>query len=149
MRACPISSIRSTRSRIARDAEAYLARLSEFARALDQNSERQRTDAAAGVFAPDFALDLALGQLQALRGKPAAETVLVKSIVGAPRRRVSPETGAGGPKAGDYRRVPGARPADRPGAAAPHEGDSKAGIWRLKQGEAYYRMRSPTRPPPI
>ena len=62
------------------DADAYLARLSGFATALDQNSESVRADAALGVFAPSFALDTALGQMKALRDQPAAQTVLVTSI---------------------------------------------------------------------
>jgi uncharacterized protein (DUF885 family) len=122
------------------DAEAYLARLGEFSRALDQNTERQRTEAAAGVFAPDFALDLALGQLQALRGKPAAETVLVKSIV-----RRTKEKGIAGDWGGRAEKLvtAGVFPAlDRQIALVRQlraKADNKAGIWRLKQGEAYYR----------
>ena len=64
----------------AAEADAYLARLEAFGRALDQNSEKQREDAARGVFAPSFALDTTLTQLRALRGVPAAQTILVTSI---------------------------------------------------------------------
>jgi uncharacterized protein (DUF885 family) len=121
------------------DADAYLARLSEFSRALEQNTERQRADAAAGVFAPDFALDLALGQLRALRGKPAAETVMVQSIA-----RRTKEKGISGDWAARAEKLVsgGVFPAlDRQIALVQglrKRADSKAGIWRLKQGEAYY-----------
>ncbi|OYY71630.1 DUF885 family protein [Sphingomonas sp. 28-63-12] len=63
------------------DAEAYCARLAGFAVALDQDSEAQREEASRGYVAPDFALDLTIGQLQALRGKPAADSGLVRSLV--------------------------------------------------------------------
>ena len=56
----------------AADAEAYLARLEAFGTALDQDSEVQRAEAAKGIVAPDFALELTLGQLATLR-KPAPE----------------------------------------------------------------------------
>ena len=65
----------------AADADAYLARLEAFGRALDDNSEKQRQDAARGVFAPNFCLATTLDQMRALRSKPAAESILVTSIV--------------------------------------------------------------------
>jgi uncharacterized protein (DUF885 family) len=64
----------------AADGEAYLARIAAFATALDQNSEKQRQDAAKGVFAPSFVLDTTLAQLRALRDHPAGESVLVSSL---------------------------------------------------------------------
>ena len=57
----------------AADADAYLARLAQFPTALDQSLERQKADAARGVFAPDYILDTTLKQLRALRDQPAAE----------------------------------------------------------------------------
>lgn len=63
------------------DAEAYLARLSAFPTALDDSLARQMADASRGIFAPDFALDITLQQLAALRNQPAANTVLVESLV--------------------------------------------------------------------
>ena len=62
------------------DADAYLARLTAYAKALDDNLAWANHDAAAGVIAPDFALDLALAQLNAIRGRPAADTILVTSL---------------------------------------------------------------------
>ena len=66
----------------AADGEAYLARIAAFATALDQNSEKQRQDAAKGVFAPSFVLDTTLAQLRALRDHPAGESGLVRSLAG-------------------------------------------------------------------
>lgn len=63
----------------AEDADAYLDRLSAFAVQLDQNTERQKHDAALGVAPPDFLLDTTLVQLMATR-KPADQSLLVTSI---------------------------------------------------------------------
>jgi len=121
------------------DAEAYLARLDAFSTALDQNSAVARADAAAGVSAPSFALDLTLGQLAALRGKPARDTVMVASIA----RRTGEKKIAGDWEA-QAERIINARvfPAlDRQIAqvkAMRAEANSDGGVWRLKDGEAYY-----------
>jgi uncharacterized protein (DUF885 family) len=61
-------------------ADAYLARLSAYTRMLDQETTRIGEDAAAGVIAPDFAVDGALGQLRNFAGRQAAQTVLVTSL---------------------------------------------------------------------
>lgn len=65
----------------ATDAEAYLARLQQFATLLDNETTEQRRQAGRGYVAPGWSLDLALGQLGELR-KPAAEkSTMVESIV--------------------------------------------------------------------
>jgi uncharacterized protein (DUF885 family) len=66
----------------AADAEAYLSRLSEFARLLDYETEDQRAQAARGYLAPGWSLDLALGQIAKLRNQPAAGNGLVTSLAG-------------------------------------------------------------------
>jgi uncharacterized protein (DUF885 family) len=59
------------RVRDAADADAYVAQVQAFAGAIDAETERQREDAAKGMFAPDYILDTTLKQLAAVRGKPA------------------------------------------------------------------------------
>jgi uncharacterized protein (DUF885 family) len=51
----------------AADADAYLSRLEDFAKELDDNTEGMRHDQSAGVVPPDFILDLTLAQLTATR----------------------------------------------------------------------------------
>ncbi|HJO65386.1 MAG TPA: DUF885 family protein, partial [Sphingomonas sanguinis] len=58
----------------AADADAYVARVEAFAGAIDADTERQRQDAAKGVFAPDYILDTALKQLAAVRDKAPEAT---------------------------------------------------------------------------
>lgn len=65
----------------AADAEAYLSRLSAMATALDNDSAVQEAEAAKGLLAPDFSVDLTLGQMTRLRATPAAESGLVRSLV--------------------------------------------------------------------
>ena len=50
------------------EADAYLARLEAFPKAIDDSSARQRDDAARGVFAPDYILDTSSSSWRA-RGK--------------------------------------------------------------------------------
>lgn len=64
----------------AADAEAYLDRLADFARVLDAENAVQEDAAKRGLLAPAFALDLALGQMAALRKPAPAESGLVTSL---------------------------------------------------------------------
>lgn len=61
--------------------EAYLARLSGFARALDQESAMIAEDAGNGMIPPDFAIDGAITQLNGFASNAPAQTVLVQSLV--------------------------------------------------------------------
>ncbi len=125
--------------RTADDAEAYLARLTDFARILDQETERVLHDAGLGVVAPDFVIDKTLGNLRALHGTAPAETTLVRSIVRRTRENnVAGDWGTraaglvGGPIQAALGRQTAAFERLRPRAV--HD----AGIWRLPEGEAYY-----------
>jgi uncharacterized protein (DUF885 family) len=122
------------------DAEAYLARLSAFPRVLDQSSERQRQDAARGVFAPDYILDTTLRQLRALRDQPAGRTQLVQSVARRAREKSI---------AGDWGRTAEEIVADSVFPALDRQialvtdlrrrASHDAGVWRLPDGEAYYQ----------
>jgi uncharacterized protein (DUF885 family) len=122
------------------DADAYLARLEQFALRLDEEAEVVRHDVALGVIPPDFALLKTLVQMNALRSQPAESATMTLSLV----RRTKEKN-----IAGDYA-IPAAKilsekvyPAlDRQIALvsdmqkrATHD----AGVWKLPDGEAYYR----------
>ena len=79
----------------AADAEAYLSRLSEFAKLLDYETEHQRAEAARGYLAPAWSLDLALGQIAKLRGQPAATSGLVTSVAERAKAKNIPGDWAG------------------------------------------------------
>lgn len=123
----------------AADAEAYLSRLAQFARVLDNDTAEQRAQAARGFLAPSWSIDLTLGQMRKLRDVPADKSTMVDSLV----RRASDKN-----IAGDWMRRASAivtqsvypaldrqialmerlRPTSRPGD----------GAWRLPNGEAIY-----------
>ena len=65
----------------ASDAEAYLSRLSAFARSLDEESVEQKAEARRGFIAPGWSIDLTLGQMNKLRGQQAEGSGLVQSLV--------------------------------------------------------------------
>ena len=121
------------------DAAAYLARLAAFPRALDQSLERQRADAAGGVFAPDYILDMALSQLRTLRGQPAASSQLVTSLTRrAAAKRLGTDHGPAAEKIVAEQVYPAldrqiALLTELRARAAHH-----AGVWRLPDGVAYY-----------
>ncbi|MDP3852934.1 DUF885 family protein [Phenylobacterium sp.] len=123
----------------AADADAYLARLKAFAVAMDQDLDRMKADVAGGVVPPDFICDLALGQMKALRDQPAAATIMVTSIAGKAKA-----ANLTGDYAGPATQIVTGEifPAlDRQIAAmtaARAVATSDAGVWKLKDGAAYY-----------
>jgi len=69
------------------DAQAYVTRLEEFARVINQEVDHARTDAARGVVPPSYILDKALTQTRTLRDDRGAESSLVRSLVRRTRER--------------------------------------------------------------
>jgi uncharacterized protein (DUF885 family) len=125
--------------RTTEDAEAYLSRLDAFATALDQETEEQRAQAARGFLAPDWSLDLTLVQMRKLRGAPAAQSNMVRSLV--TRAKAAEVHGEWEGKATkivaekvypaldrQIAAIEALRPTTRPGD----------GAWRLPQGDAIY-----------
>lgn len=125
--------------RTAADADAYLSRLKAFAVALDQDLERQKADVAAGVLPPDFICDLALAQMKALRDQAPEATIMVTSIAGKAK-----SANLTGDYAGPATKIVTQEvfPAlDRQIAAMQAiraKANADAGVWKLKDGEAYY-----------
>ncbi len=127
------------------DAEAYLARVHEMARVIRQETERTRKDAALGVISPDFILANAIGQQQGLLAVPADKARLATAL----GRKVREAHLEGAPLDGNWqarcqavveREVYPALAAQLDTlkglqAKAGHD----AGVWRLPNGEAYYR----------
>lgn len=121
------------------DVDAYLARLEQFPRVLDQETERARADAARGVTPPDFVLYKTITQLTALRSMQGDKSVLVSSL--AERTKAAKLEGDFAAKAEAIVDGPIANALDRQLAfviglkdKAVHD----AGVWRLPDGEALY-----------
>ena len=62
------------------EANAYLTRLANYARVVDQETARIGEDAAAGVIQPNFTIDGAVRQLSEFAATAPAQTVLVSSL---------------------------------------------------------------------
>jgi uncharacterized protein (DUF885 family) len=120
------------------DCEAYLSRMEAYARVLDQETDRIRRDAGQAVILPDFLLNTALGQMQDAQKVPAERQRIVTSLAARARKKnLGDYTGQAGKIAADkilpaLNRQIAALEALRPRAT--HD----AGVWKLKDGEAYY-----------
>ena len=123
----------------AADAEAYLSRLSAMAKALDNDTAVQQAEAARGLLAPDFSVDLTLGQMTRLRATPAAASGMVASLT-----RRTAEKGIPGDWGARATRIVSTEvyPAlDRQIALMRRLRPSarkEAGLWAVPRGEAIY-----------
>lgn len=121
------------------DADAYLARMAAYARQLDQETVRVTRDLHAGVVAPDFILDNAIGQITAARAQSAGESQLVQSLVTrAKAKSVSGDYAAPATRVLEAKINPAL---DRQLAAlkaARARATSDAGVWKLPDGADYY-----------
>ena len=121
------------------DADAYLARMEAMARVLDQETERVRRDAGLGVVLPDFLRATALGQMERFVQMPAAQQRMVSSLATRAKQHAI---------AGDYAGQATKLLADKIYPAlgrqiaalktAGTKANADAGVWKLKDGEAYY-----------
>lgn len=121
------------------DAEAYLSRLHAFGFVLDDQSAVQREQAARGIVAPGWSIDLVLAQMGKLRAPAPEANGMVESLV----RRTTAK-GLAGDWRGRAARIVAADvyPALDRQIALMHRlrrttpaGD---GAWRLKRGDAIY-----------
>lgn len=121
------------------DADAYLSRVEEFGRLLDQEVEAAQHDAALGVIPADFTLDKALIQFKSMLGVAPNASPLVQSVA-----RRTKEKGIAGDYAGQAERLYAekVRPALARQAALLESWRPKAshdaGVWRLPKGDEYY-----------
>ncbi|WP_395647262.1 DUF885 domain-containing protein [Terricaulis sp.] len=126
------------------DADAYLARLREYVRALDQDTAIIGEDARVGVVPPDFAIDKAIVQLNAFASARPRDTVLVQTLV---RRLPGVSEISEADRAGYIQQAESAVrdaifPAYQRQIAALREvrrtATHDAGVWKLPQGAEMY-----------
>ena len=122
------------------DAEAYIARLEEFAGNLDGETARCREARAGGLVPPRFLLDKALGQLRQSAENTARGGTVVESI-----ERRTREKGIAGDWAAQARKiatdeiVPALRRQIAELEAERAVAKDAPGMWAQPSGEAYYR----------
>lgn len=124
----------------AADADAYLARLGAFGKALDDETAQMQRDVARGVIPPDFLLAKALTQLKAVR-VPADQATVVTSLARrAKTKGLDAHYAADATKLYNERVLPALLRQIAAVKAAQAKATHDAGVWKLKQGDAYYRM---------
>ncbi len=118
-------------------AEAYLSRLDQVGKQLDDETTRIIADSGKGVIPPDFIVANTLGQQTELRGVPAAQSKFVTSIATRAKKLGLPDPTARALAIVEGKIYP----------ALDHQinvlkalkTNSDAGMWKLPQGEAYYQ----------
>jgi uncharacterized protein (DUF885 family) len=123
----------------AADADAYLSRLSAFAKAMDAENARLSRDAGMGAIAPDFLLDTTLKQMTDFQAQPVAGWGLVSSL--ASRAQAKGIAGDWATKATQICTAEIAPAVARQVAVLKDlraKAKPDAGVWKLPDGEAYY-----------
>ncbi len=118
-------------------ADAYMSRLGQVAKSLDDETARIKEDAGKGVIPPAFIIANTLGQQAQLRGVAAGQSKFVTSIAGRAKKLGLPDPTARATSVV----ADGIYPAlDRQMAALKAlKANEDAGAWKLPQGEAYYQ----------
>jgi uncharacterized protein (DUF885 family) len=122
------------------DCDAYLARLEDFPRVLDEETERARRDMGLGVIPPDFCIAGAITQMNGLKGAPDKSSLVVSLVDRAKEKKIDGAWGAQASKIYLDKIIPAL---DRQIALmetmkpkAVHD----AGVWRLPEGPLYYEL---------
>ena len=123
----------------AADAEAYLARVSAFARQLNEETAHIRADAGRGVVPPDFIAATTLGQLQGFRATPAGQQRLVTSLASrAQKAGIAGDWTARCTKLVESEVYPALDRQIAAFSAATARASHTAGLQRLPHGDAFY-----------
>jgi uncharacterized protein (DUF885 family) len=121
------------------DAEAYLARLADFAVTMDQEIEATRHDIALGVVPPDFALAKTLSQMKDLRAPAPEKSSLVESLVRrAKEKNIAGDWASQAAKILKDKYYPALDRQMALVAQMQKHATHDAGVWRLPDGAAYY-----------
>ena len=122
------------------DADAYLDRLVAFGTVMDEEIARVRRDVSLGVVPPAFILERALGQMQGLRAsEPAASPLVTQLTTRVQAKGIAGNYDAAAQKAVEAYVYPAL---DRQIAllkSLQPQATQDAGVWKLPDGEAYYR----------
>jgi uncharacterized protein (DUF885 family) len=121
------------------DVDAYLSRLSQVDKLLDNDSQVAMHDVALGVIPPDFALDKTLTQMKTLRAVEPDKAVVVQSLVRrAKGKNIAGDFGAQATKIVAQSVYPAL---DRQIALVESmrgKATHDAGVWKLPQGQKFY-----------
>ncbi len=120
------------------DAEAYLARVAAFARVVDQETVRIKSQAVIGVMPPRFIADTTLGIFKGFRATPAAQQTLVTNLETKTRALGLSGYGERAQKIVETMVYPAIDRQIAGFTAATANAPMTAGVQRLPDGDAYY-----------
>ncbi|MBX9815766.1 MAG: Tat pathway signal protein [Proteobacteria bacterium SG_bin5] len=122
------------------DAEAYLARLGQFADQLNANSDDLRDQSARGILPPDFLLDPTIDQLTKTT-VPADQAIVVTSLQRrAAAKNLDPRYGARAAQLYGAKVFPALQAQLDLVKALRAKATSDAGVWKIKQGAEFYAV---------
>jgi uncharacterized protein (DUF885 family) len=122
------------------DCDAYVARLAEFARLMDEEVERVRHDVALGVVPPDFAVAGALNQMKTLHADPAQSTLVSSLVDRAKAKGIPGDWSAAATAAYTGKVLPALERQMALMESLKGKAVHDAGVWRLPDGEALYAL---------
>ena len=120
------------------DCEAYVARLDEFARLMDDEVERTRRDVGLGVIPPDFAINGALGQMKVLHATPDKSSLVQSVVSRAKAKGIDGDWEAQATAVYTGKVLPALERQMALLESMKGKAVHDAGVWRLPDGEAYY-----------
>ena len=122
------------------DAEAYLSRLREGARAIGFETERAIADAGKGVAPPDFILANTIGQQTRMLAVRPADSRLVTSLAHrAAEKKLPSDFGTRALRIVEREFYPALARQTEALKTLQAKSGHDAGVWRLPDGEAFYR----------
>jgi uncharacterized protein (DUF885 family) len=120
------------------DCDAYLSRMEAYATALDAETDRIKRDAGQGVILPDFLLNTALGQMTVAQKVPADKQRIVTSLTSRAAKNHLGDYAAQATKITADKILPALNRQVSALQALKPKATHDAGVWKLKDGEAYY-----------
>lgn len=122
------------------DADAYISRLHEMARAIAHETERFSIDAGNGIVPPDFILANTIGQQEDFLKVPAARSRLVQSLAtrAAQKKLTGNDYAAAAQQLVEREVYPTLGRQLQALKALRSQSGHDAGVWRLRDGDAYY-----------
>jgi uncharacterized protein (DUF885 family) len=122
------------------DAEAYVARVVAFARELDSETGRLRSEYAMGVIPPDFAIDRTVALMDGMLAQKPSSTKLVSSIdTRARAKNIAGDWGAQVTRIVEQQVHPALKRQRECLAGIRPKATSDAGVWKLPKGDEYYK----------
>ena len=124
----------------AADCEAYVARLGEFARLMDDEIERTRHDVGLGVIPPDFAIAGALGQMKTLHAPPEQSSLISSLVDRAKAKGIAGDWSKAATAAYTGKVLPALERQMALLQSLQPKAVHDAGVWRLPGGDDFYLM---------